>query len=47
MLYIKSNQIKSFIGPQVYNIHINKKKLDNYIYILWPGSYKIAQAVFT
>ena len=30
---IKSNQIKSFIRPQVYNIHINKNDYTNYIYI--------------
>ena len=45
-IWLLPYQIKSFIGPQVNNIHINKNNL-TIVYILWPGSYKIAQAVFT
>ena len=31
--WMKINQIKSFIRPQVYNIHTNKNDYTNYIYI--------------
>jgi hypothetical protein len=43
----KSNQIKSFIGPQVTIFILIKMTIQVHIHILWPGSYKIAQAIFT